>query len=189
MDYSRKPGAMAMLISDMQANLFVKSHVLPFGSARFIKRFAYSWLCQAFDDLSITTVAQSDVAYLREELHANKRDNAPKWTPEELHWIGYIYRYWAYVEGKPMYQIFKQVPPKTLLSVYPLYHSLDPMAAIERLKEAHPLAPYEQLKAIWKQNERHLAKRNRAKKQKHTAGAVRSMQSVVDREGLEPATH
>ena len=189
MGYSRNSNAMAVLISDMQANLFVKSHVLPFGSARFIKRFAYSWLCQAFDDLSITTVAQSDVTYLREELHANKRDNAPKWSEEELHWIGYIYRYWSYIEDKPMRQIIKQVPPKTLLSVYPLYHSLDPTAAIERLKEAHPLAAYEQLKALWKQSRPGSAKKCKAKKQKRTARAMRSLQSVVDREGLEPATH
>lgn len=54
---------------------------------------------------------------------------------EEMHWIGYIYRYWAYVSEKSSKQIYKIIKPEQLKKLYFPYHSLDPLQAIDRIME------------------------------------------------------
>ena len=53
-----------------------------------------------------------------------------------MHWIGYIYRYWAYTYEKSSKQLFKYIKPEKLRDLYFPYHSLDPAQAIERILES-----------------------------------------------------
>ena len=53
-----------------------------------------------------------------------------------MHWIGYIYRYWAYTYEKSSKQLFKYIKPDELRALYFPYHSLDPAQAIERIIES-----------------------------------------------------
>ena len=59
-----------------------------------------------------------------------------KYGTEEMYWIGYIYRYWAYTYEKSSKQLFKTVKPDELRKLYYPYHSLDPSQAVERILEA-----------------------------------------------------
>ena len=59
-----------------------------------------------------------------------------KYDPEEMYWIGYIYRYWAYTHKKSSKQLFKIVKPEELRKVFFPFHSLDPSQAIERIMES-----------------------------------------------------
>ena len=59
-----------------------------------------------------------------------------KYDPEELYWIGYLYRYWAYISAKSSKQLFRLIKPDDLRKLYFPYHSLDPKQAIGRIMEA-----------------------------------------------------
>ena len=59
-----------------------------------------------------------------------------KYSENELYWIGYLYRYWAYTYQKTSKQLYRMTKPKELRELYYPYHSLDPAQAIERILEA-----------------------------------------------------
>ena len=58
-----------------------------------------------------------------------------KYTVEEMHWIGYIYRYWSFSYGLTSRQIYKIAKPEQMRKLYFPYHSLDPRQAIDRIIE------------------------------------------------------
>ena len=62
-----------------------------------------------------------------------------------MHWIGYIYRYWAYTYEKSSKQLFKYIKSEKLRNLYFPYHSLDPAQAIERILEAKGIDNYDQI--------------------------------------------
>ena len=55
---------------------------------------------------------------------------------DELYWMGYIYRYWAYVYDVSSRRVYRTVKPSELYDVYLAYHTLDPLNAIQRIREA-----------------------------------------------------
>ena len=59
-----------------------------------------------------------------------------KYSADELHWMGYIYRYWCGLTGETSKAVYKTVPARELRSFYPAYHTLDPEQAVERIREA-----------------------------------------------------
>ena len=54
-----------------------------------------------------------------------------------LYWIGYIYRYWHYYSSEDSAKIYKQAPALTMQRNYMIFHTMDPVLAIEDLKEIH----------------------------------------------------
>ena len=50
---------------------------------------------------------------------------------------GYLYRYWHYHTGESSAKIFKQAPVATMKRNYMMFHTMDPVLAIENLKEIH----------------------------------------------------
>lgn len=58
-----------------------------------------------------------------------------KFSTEEMYWIGYIYRYWAYTKQKSSIQVYRIIKPDELRHLYYPYHSLDPGQTIERIIE------------------------------------------------------
>ena len=55
---------------------------------------------------------------------------------EELYWLGYLYRYWAYTYEISSKQVYRQMKAADLRKLYYPYHSLDPAQAIERILES-----------------------------------------------------
>jgi len=51
---------------------------------------------------------------------------------EALHWVGYIYRYWAWL-GTPSKEIINVVPVEDAYSVYYSFHTLDVKEALSML--------------------------------------------------------
>jgi hypothetical protein len=84
----------------------------------------------AFDSLDV-----SDAINEVEEQYGTSAYGVEKFSVEEMHWIGYIYRYWAYVAGKSSKQLYKIAKPGKMRKLYFPYHSLDPLQAIERIVE------------------------------------------------------
>ena len=58
-------------------------------------------------------------------------------SKEVLYWMGYIYRYWHYYTGEESRKIYKQASGKTMKRNYLMFHTMDPVLAIEDLKEIY----------------------------------------------------
>lgn len=56
-------------------------------------------------------------------------------SKEVMYWIDYIYRYWNYYSGEGSRNIYKQAPAKAMKRNYLMFHIMDPVLAIEDLKE------------------------------------------------------
>ena len=54
-----------------------------------------------------------------------------------LYWIGYIYRYWHYYSDEDSKKIYKQAPVEVMKRNYMMFHTMDPVLAIEDLKKIY----------------------------------------------------
>lgn len=75
-----------------------------------------------------------EVATCAGEMLTNKGEI---FSDDMLYWIGYIYRYWHYYNGEGSAKIYKQAPALTMKRNYMNFHTMDPVLAIEDLKEIH----------------------------------------------------
>ena len=67
----------------------------------------------------------------------NLTNNGEVYSKDILYWIGYLYRYWHYYTGEDSAKIYKQAPVKTMKRNYMIFHTMDPVVAIENLKEIY----------------------------------------------------
>lgn len=58
-------------------------------------------------------------------------------SKDVLYWISYVYRYWHYHTGEDSVKIYKQAPVRTMRRNYLMFHTMDPVMAIENLKEIY----------------------------------------------------
>lgn len=138
----KKMDSIGLKICNYQAVLFEKSIEETKCSSRiFVRRFMNSDLAKRMDHAGFI-YESLDICDAIKEIdneYGESTYGAEKYSVEEMHWIGYIYRYWAYVTEKSSRQIYKIIKPNELGKLYFPYHSLDPMQAIERMTEAmHP---------------------------------------------------
>ena len=111
---------------------------------------------QRFDlDFTFTYLGWTDEAghahgwmgeeYLLEEICENAGelfDDEGQVLPKDvLYWIGYLYRYWHYYADESSAKIYKQAPVKTMIQNYTIFHTMDPVLAIENLKEIYNQKP------------------------------------------------
>lgn len=134
----REMDSIGLKICSYQAVLFEKTILETNCSSRvFIRRFMNSELAKRMDKLGFiyNALEISDAIKEIENQYGASTYGVEKFSVEEMHWIGYIYRYWAYVTEKSSKQIYKMVKPDELRKLYFPYHSLDPMQAIDRIME------------------------------------------------------
>lgn len=146
-----------------QAELFEESCRKRECSSRvFIRRFMNSKLAQRMDaDGYLVEVMDIDSALddLDEQYGATDY-GVEKYTPDELHWIGYIYRYWAFISGRNSKSIYRLIKADELRNLYYPYHSLDPEQAIERIMESHNITDTDDMARAVKILRQVRAKRN-----------------------------
>ena len=114
----REMDASGLMLCRFQAEIFDLSSELDMGSREFIKRFVYSSICSDLDSLAILSRpfdATEAIASIKESTKPGKGE---KWSEDELHWVGYIYRYWAYVDGVDTRSVYKMMPPKRIKPFY-----------------------------------------------------------------------
>lgn len=122
-----------------QAELFKESvNKLECGSKIFVRRFMLSKLADRMDTEGFYFESTGiDNAFEELEIQYGMTSyGKQKFGIEEMYWIGYIYRYWAYTYKKSSKQLFRFIKPEELRKLYFPYHSLDPAQAIERILEA-----------------------------------------------------
>ena len=134
----RKMDALGHKLCSYQAVLFESSiEQAKCSSKIFIRRFMNSDLARRMDRAGVLfdSLAVPDALSEIEAQYGTSTYGKEKFTIEEMHWIGYIYRYWAYITEKTSKQIYKRIKPEELRKRYFPYHSLDPQQAIERIME------------------------------------------------------
>lgn len=123
----------------LQAEVFAESlGATQCSSPIFIRRFMNSQAAARMDKRGFLLEA-SDEAHILNEVDMQYGPTSygkERYGREELYWIGYLYRYWAYTYEKSSKQVYKQIKAKELRKLYYPYHSLDPAQAIERILES-----------------------------------------------------
>lgn len=134
----KKMDSLGLNMCSYQAVLFERSiGETECSSKIFIRRFMNSDLARRMDSVGFL-FDSCDIPDAINEIEIQYGKSAygiEKFTTEEMHWIGYIYRYWAYISEKSSKQIYKMIKPELLRKLYVPYHSLDPFQAIERMME------------------------------------------------------
>lgn len=127
-------------LCDIQGRLFELSAEKKYNSAAFVKAFMTSETAKALDS-KYNRMQWAGEEYLLEEVadEAGKSLSAKGevFAKDVLYWIGYIYRYWHYYSGEDSAKIYKQAPVKTMKRNYMIFHTMDPVLAIEDLRAIH----------------------------------------------------
>ena len=112
------------------------------SSEIFIRRFMNSEVAKRLDNMTLlqSNIQAADLLVLIDEEYGRSDYGSVKYSPNELYWIGYIYRYFAYTYDKTSKQVYKTVKPKELRGLFLPYHTMDPAQAIDRSLEAKGLA-------------------------------------------------
>jgi len=132
-----------LLLCDIQSKAFELSlSSVNCSSEIFIRRFMYSEVASQMDNLSFldTNLQAKDIIDSIDSQFGRTDYGSVKYSANEMHWIGYIYRYFAYSYKKSSIQVFRIVKPKELRGLYLSYHTMDPSKAIERILEAKGVA-------------------------------------------------
>lgn len=127
-------------LCDIQGRLFELSAQKKYDSAAFVKAFMTSDTAKELDS-KYNRMQWAGEEYLLEEVATAASDTLTSggeiFSNDVLYWIGYIYRYWHYYNGEDSAKIYKQAPVETMKRNYMIFHTMDPILAIEDLKEIH----------------------------------------------------
>lgn len=112
------------------------------SSPIFLRRFMYSEVAVRMDSdgFLFESTNTADIINEIEGQFGESDYGKMKYSENELYWMGYLYRYWAYTKECSSKSIYKIVKPAELRELYFPYHSLDPAHAIERILEAKGIA-------------------------------------------------
>lgn len=127
-------------LCDIQGRLFELSGEKKLPSGAFIKTFMTSETAKELDS-RYNRMQWMGEEYLLEEIISSAVDtfsvNGEVYQKEVLYWIGYIYRYWHYYTGESSAKIYRLAPAATMKRNYMMFHTMDPVLAIEDLKEIY----------------------------------------------------
>lgn len=130
----------ALKLCDIQWRLFELSADKGYGCAAFVKAFMTSDTAKALDSEYNRMQWMGEEYLLEEVVTAADNEvaaNGEVFPKDVLYWIGYIYRYWHYYSGEGSAKIYKQASVETMKRNYMIFHTMDPVVAIEDLKEIH----------------------------------------------------
>lgn len=122
-----------------QGNLFQESlNYTECSSPIFLRRFMYSDVAARMDTdgFLFESLGIQDAIDEVQNQFGESDYGSIKYSKNELYWMGYLYRYWAYTRECSSKSIFKIIKPGNLKELYFPYHSLDPSQAIERIMES-----------------------------------------------------
>ena len=132
MNFIRKKDDIVYRLASMQARIFEKASYSGLPSYYFVLAFLHSPEAASLDNLSFLLGGSSELEiYLRVSESLKKRSGGTVYPPHVMHWIGFFYRYAAYLSNIPSAKLAKAIPPKHLCGVYEAYHGLDIAKAVE----------------------------------------------------------
>ncbi len=131
-----------LILCELQAKAFELSQELMLtSSAIFIRRFMNSEVASDMDNgvFLERNIGEKGLLDRINEEYGISQYGTEKYTKNELYWIGYIYRYYAYTYKISSRQAYKIIKPKELRTLFLPYHTMDPKLAIERILESKGL--------------------------------------------------
>ena len=131
-----------ILLCELQAKTFELSLKLTETSSEiFIRRFMNSDVAKMLDNTSIleTNLQPQDIIESIQEQYGVSHYGSVKYTENEMYWIGYLYRFFAYTYELQSRRVYKIVISKELRGLFLPYYTLDPAQALERILEAKGL--------------------------------------------------
>ena len=132
--------AFDLKVCDVQGRLFELSAKANYNSEKFIKSFMKSEVAKHLGS-SFNHMQWAGEEYLLSEIADSAGEvlceDGQIFSKDVLYWIGYIYRYWHYHTGEESAKIYKQAPVKTMVRKFMMLHTMDPIMAIENLKEIY----------------------------------------------------
>ena len=130
----------ALKLCDIQGRLFELSANQKYDSIKVIRVFMNSDVSRALDS-KYNRMQWAGEEYLLEEVVDNAGNKVSVggevFSKDVLYWIGYIYRYWHYYSGEDSKKIYKQAPVEVMKRNYMMFHTMDPVLAIEDLKKIY----------------------------------------------------
>ncbi|MBP3897072.1 MAG: antitoxin [Mogibacterium sp.] len=108
------------------------------SSAIFVRRFMNSELAREMDSPGFMDRPFDEENSFRmlDDEYGKSSYGTVKYNEDIMHWMGYVYRYWAQLYDMPSKRLYAAVKPAEMRALYPAYHSLDPHAAIQRIMES-----------------------------------------------------
>ncbi len=110
------------------------------SSAAFIKALTTSETAKELDS-QYNRMQWMGEEYLLEEIRSVAGDalsgSGEVFQKDVLYWIGYLYRYWHYYSSEESAKILRQAPVETMKRNFMIFHTMDPILAIEDLKEIY----------------------------------------------------
>ena len=129
-------------LCELQARVFEESLRLSAdGSAVFVRRFMRSDLARRMDaDGAALEFADAEQMVLEVDAeYGGKAYGSEKYSAEEMHWMGYLYRYWCCATGDSSKLAHKTIGARELRALFGGYHSLDAAVAVRRIRDAKGL--------------------------------------------------
>lgn len=108
------------------------------SSPIFLRRLMKSDYIRRLDELGSAFSALEEEEGFRalREQYGESQYGKIRFSPEELHWIGWIYRYIAYTRDAPSSMVYAKIKPDYLRQVYRVFHTQDEEWAVARIFSA-----------------------------------------------------
>lgn len=136
MKFLRKNDKNCYTLCSIQARVFQRSSEKNCPSYYFVQAFMMSNDAKEMDNLGYLYGGSSEIQVFISTMKKVPVDKkAAIYDPSEMHWFGFFYRAACYLTGIKSKEIFKKVSLKYLHTVYPAYHGLDIVKAVERVFE------------------------------------------------------
>ena len=125
-------------LCDIQGRLFELSGEKAIPSSPFIRAFMTSEVAKELDS-RYNRAQWMGEEYLLEDLKSLAGDSlsgsGEVFSKDVLYWTGYVYRFWHLHTGEDSASILRQASPDRMKRNYPMFHTMDPSLAVEKLKE------------------------------------------------------
>lgn len=127
-----------ILLCELQATAFESSiEITDTSSEIFVRRFMHSEIAKSMDTGAVldSNIQAKDIISQVNEQYGVSGYGSRKYTKNEMYWIGYVYRYFAYTYDKSSIQVYRIIKTKELRELFLPYHTMDSAQAIERILE------------------------------------------------------
>ena len=122
-----------------QAKIFEASVAKTYYSSPiFIRRFTYSSIAKSFDEKVFLYRSDSieDIFNILDEEFGESQYGEIKYSPDQMFWIGYIYRCICIKYNLSSKSVYKLFNAKEIIKYYNIFHTFDIVDAAERMMES-----------------------------------------------------
>lgn len=118
-------------LCEMQANLFAQSAIDGIPSKKFIKNFMQGKKARMLDDIYFPCDNNKEDLMFSDRTINKKRGLV--YSGNELHWIGFMYRYWACIKKISSVVVYHYMNESEMKKLYPALHTADPAKALNEI--------------------------------------------------------